>query len=111
MEKQEKGVTGAGVTPIESLQVAATLAEVTLPAATQPKIQMEVLATGDLYRAEEELRRQGSVQGLGMEFPLTSTQESVAFTSHWRARGLLELDESREWRYLTAFHGQTVENL
>lgn len=99
MEKPGKGTASA--TPTESLQT------------PTEGLQIAVILTAirDLYQAKEDLRSQDSIQRLGMEFSLISTWESAVFVSYWRERRPPELNESGEWRYLTAYPVQGVETL
>lgn len=111
MAKEQEGAASTSTVPTESLQTTVLLEQAALSARTWPKVWKEAPVIKDLYRAEEDLRCQGSGQGFGMGSLLTSTQDLATLTPHWRARRPIELDESGEWRYLTTLPGQTVENL
>lgn len=43
------------------------------------------------------------------DHPVTSTRELVIMVLEWRVKGLIDLDDSRDWRYQMAVCNQTLE--
>lgn len=88
---------------------------------TRPKVRVEqterqavredAIATMDLYYAEGELVHRRVPKAAKVEFPLRSHWSPTDLFPRWKAKRAVEWDDQREWKYLTALHNQSVEQL
>lgn len=76
---------------------------------TQPEksvLQRGTLTFGDLGQAGAAPKRRGTPEAAEVEFPLISSHSPL-----WKVKMAAGWDEFGEWKYLTAFHGHSVERL
>lgn len=97
--------------PLETQQVAESVAEIACQIGIQPNVHTKWPATGELYRAEEDFRCQASSQEPVRDCPVTPTRELVTTILEWREKGPLDLDDFGDWRYQTAVRSQNLEGL